>query len=89
MASQQAWDDFDSVRRLVDVVNAQKNGPLRGSLHELNTLFTAIAADPARAAEVSALADSHPTETAAHLAEEAGKLLAMRAWLIANGYILG
>ena len=87
MASQQAWDDFESVKRLVAVLGSEIAGILRVSLNDLNTLFTAIAADPARAAAVSSLADSHPVETAAHLAEEVGKLLALRAWMIANGYI--
>ena len=87
MASQQAWDDFDSVRRLTAVLSSEIGGPLKANLNDLNTLFATIAADPTRTVEVSALADSHPTETAVHLAEEAGKFLALRAWLIANGYI--
>lgn len=89
MASQQAWDDFDSTRRLTAVLASEMAGPLKGNLNDLNTLFTAIAADQARTAAVVALADSHPTETAAYLSEEVGKFLALRAWLIASGYILG
>lgn len=88
MASQQAWDDFDSARRIVAVLNSQIAGSFKGYLNELNSLFTAIAADPARSAEVVSLADSHPVQNSAYLSEATGKFLALRAWLIANGYIL-
>jgi hypothetical protein len=88
MASQQAWDDFESVKRIIAVLNSQIAGSFKGYLDELNSLFTAISADPARSAEVIALADSHPVLNSAYLSEGAGKFLALRAWLIANGYIL-
>lgn len=88
MISQQAWDDFESVKRIIAVLNSQIAGSFKGYLEELNSLFTAIATDPARLAEVTSLADSHPVLNSVYLSEAAGKFLALRAWLIANGYIL-
>lgn len=92
MASQQTWDDFEGIRNQVAVINCELAGSLRGYLEELYNLYSAIIVDPARLAEVVALADAHPVFNSAYLAEQAaeqaGKLIALRSWLIANGYIL-
>lgn len=87
MASQQAWDDFESAKSLVATLNAEIVGGLKGYLGALNSLFTAIAADPARSTEVIGLADTHPVINSAYLSEQIGKLLVLRAWLIDNDYI--
>jgi hypothetical protein len=88
MASQQAWNDFEGIKSRIAVINSELAGSLRGCLEELYDLYSAITADPARLAEAVALADTNPVYNSTYLSEQAGKLIALRSWLIANGYIL-
>lgn len=87
MASQQAWNDFEKLVSLVGVANSTLDGVLAANLNELNSLFIAITAVPSRVAEVAALADTHPVNTAASLTNAVGTLLSLRNWLVANGYM--
>jgi hypothetical protein len=87
MASAQAWEDTDKLRALITVVNSLLDTTIHGDLSELNDLFEIIAGDQNRLSEDVALADTHPVWNSAYLTAEVGKLLTLRAYLIANGYI--
>jgi hypothetical protein len=88
MASQQAWDDFEGVKSRVAVINSELAGSIRVHLEELNDLYLAITADPARLAEVTIIANAHPVFNLVYLGQQSGKLITLRSWLIVNGYIL-
>ena len=86
MASQQAWDDFESFRGLVAGVDSQIVGTMRNYLENIYEKYNDVMSDQERSAEVVALADTHPVQNSTYLIAEVGKLLSLREWLIANGF---
>jgi len=87
MSTQQAWDDFNSISDLVVACAVEIGGTLKGCLNKISDLFNAIVANEARMTAVISLADTHPVYTATYLTTEVGKILVLRDWLIANGYM--
>lgn len=85
MATQQAWDDFNALKSSIQFIEGECSNCVKDTTNKLEVLINTIVADPARAAEVIALADQHPHWTSTHLLELYNKFLAIRATIIAQG----
>lgn len=86
MASQQTWDDFNTLENQMNYFEGQISTCVKGELAKLQVEAEAIMADPARAAAVTALADQHPKWTAAAIVAYYNKLMALQAYLVAQGF---
>jgi hypothetical protein len=88
MATEQAWDDFDALRNSLDFLSAEFGSTLRPAFDKLSDDYTEITADPDRTAAAVVVADIHYYWTAAKLLEMITKYLALRDYLVANGFII-
>jgi hypothetical protein len=86
MATQQAWDDFESLKASLLSLSVDVGGMVRGKLASLKATVDALSVDPARLAAAVALADEHPVYNAAKLTELAGKFLTLHEYLLANTF---
>lgn len=86
MASQQAWDDFNALKSSAGYLEGELSGVVKDSINKMETLIGVVVVDAPRAAEVVALADTHPVWTSAHILDVYNRLLAVRAALIAQGF---
>jgi hypothetical protein len=87
MASEQAWSDFERIRaRLQYLGEAEASNSLKDGINTLESIVNEIIVDPVRTAELSALADTHCHCTSAHMMATYQKLIALRDYLVANGF---
>ena len=86
MATQQAWDDFNDLKSRVDYISGLLTNTIKDSTAKLEEKMSEIVADQARAAAAAALADQHPTHTAAYLLDKYAKILAVRDALVGQGF---
>jgi hypothetical protein len=86
MAEQQAWDDFCTLKAQMEYFEGQISTCIKGELSKLQSEVAAILADPARTAACVALADQHPKWTAAAMLAYNDKLMALKAYLSAQGF---
>lgn len=86
MATQQAWDDFCSIRSQVEYISGMLTNSVKDGALKLEEAVSEIVADPARLAACAALADQHPTRTTAYLLDKFTKILAVRDALVAQGF---
>lgn len=86
MASQQAWDDFCALKAQVGYIDGELSNTVKDSINKLEALIAVIVADGPRAAEVVALADTHPVWTSTYILDLYNKMLAVRTAIIAQGF---
>uniref|UniRef100_A0A6M3IZK5 Uncharacterized protein n=1 Tax=viral metagenome TaxID=1070528 RepID=A0A6M3IZK5_9ZZZZ len=87
MATQQAWDDFEALKLIIQVTNIEIDGTLKAYLDTANQLKADIVDDPERAATVAPIANAHPIYTPVYISTGINKLVVLRTFMINNGYI--
>jgi hypothetical protein len=86
MATEQAWSDFNTLKSQMEYFQGQLSVCLKGELIKVQAEAEAIMGDPGRLAAVTALADQHPEWTSAAIADYYNKLMALQAYLVAQGF---
>lgn len=86
MATEQAWNDFNTLKGQLEYFEGQISTCLANELAKLEDEVAAILADPARTSACVALADQHPKWTAAAMLAYNEKLMALKAYLNAQGF---
>jgi hypothetical protein len=86
MALQQTWDDFNTLKSQLEYFEGQISTCVKSELAKLQVEAEAIMADPARVAAVTALADQHHKWTAGVIVAYYNKLMALQAYLVAQGF---
>jgi hypothetical protein len=86
MASQQAWDDFNTLRSQMDYCEGLISTCVKNELAKVQAEAEAIMADPVRVAAVTALADQHHKWTAAAIIAYYNRLMTLQSYLVAQGF---
>ena len=88
MATQQAWEDFEKLSGPLEYLSGMVGEGLKAVFAKLDSDYQEIIADQNRVIAAAAVADTHYKWTSAEILSSIARFLALRDYLIAQGFII-